>query len=175
MTKHKQESADDWMQYARDYAKAEKELGIEHWVYIGIGYYDDHAQRVTLHTYDLPRELYERRRWVVRWRVARLQCLYPRYSVDTHYSYYDKRTGLRTDFNSCLRKLASAKAQITKARRSEARYIDEQRRRYPLFYDENNDPELTKFREKITRKEENCRLLAESIRQAVENNNRHIV
>ena len=62
----------DFYQYAKDLAKAEKELKIEHWVQISICYGYGH-QSVTLYTYDLPREVYERRMWVIRWRVARLQ------------------------------------------------------------------------------------------------------
>lgn len=61
---------DDWFQMDKDYAKAEKELKIENWVQISICYGHGH-QSVTLYTYDLPREVYERRMWVIRWRVAR--------------------------------------------------------------------------------------------------------
>ena len=50
----------DWFQMAKDYAKAEKELKIENWVQISICYGHGH-QSVTLYTYDLPREVYERR------------------------------------------------------------------------------------------------------------------
>lgn len=156
------------MQAARDMAKAERELGIEHWVYITIGYYNKKREKVKLYVYDLPRELYERRRWVVRWRTSRLQCEHPRDDICTYHCYYDKRTGLKTDYNSCLSKLAAAKAQVTKAKRSEERYIAAQKERYPLFYDEAADPELIKFRDKLARKIGNCRMLEENIRAAVE-------
>lgn len=53
---------DDWFQMAKDYAKAEKELKIENWVQISICYGYGH-QSVILYTYDLPREVYERRMW----------------------------------------------------------------------------------------------------------------
>lgn len=34
----KQENMGDWFQMAKEYAKAEKELKIERWVYISLGY-----------------------------------------------------------------------------------------------------------------------------------------
>ncbi len=142
----KQERMDGWEQDARDLAKAERELQIEHWVQITIGYVED-RETVTLHVYDLPRKMLERYLWVIRWRRARLQCLHPRRVITTWYSYYDKRTGLITDFNSGLRKLISGKAQVTKARRCIEQHITDRRARYPLFYDESTDTELVKYRE----------------------------
>lgn len=72
----KQESISDWFQMAKDLAKAEKELKIEKWVQITIEYNDEvKHEPVRLFIYDLPREVYERRRWVIRWRLARFQCL----------------------------------------------------------------------------------------------------
>ena len=69
----KQESMGDWFQMAKDYAKAEKELKIERWVYISIEYKDEgKLEPVRLFSYNLPREVYERRRWVIRWRLSKL-------------------------------------------------------------------------------------------------------
>jgi hypothetical protein len=96
----------------------------------------------------------------------------PREAVSTSYSHYDKTTGLKTEFGSCLNKLAAAKAQITKARRSREAYIAGQLKRYPLFYDPATDPDLKKFDDKLARKEENCRMAQENIRLAVENHRR---
>lgn len=39
-----QEQMDDWRQYARELAKAERELNIEHWVFISIKYKDADGQ-----------------------------------------------------------------------------------------------------------------------------------
>lgn len=161
-----QERIDDWWEYAKDLAKAERELQIERWVYISIEYKDEAGRRCRLHSYDLPRELHERYRWVIRWREAKLQCQYPRENINTYYSYYDKRTGLRTDFNSCLMKLAAAKAQITRAERKEAEYLAYQRQNN-LFFDERTDDQLIQFRQKLRTKKENCHLLAERIQTAV--------
>ena len=172
MAKHKQEDTEDWVQDARDLAKAERELRIEHWVWVSIGYRTKTCEMVILHSYDLPRDIMERYRWVIRWRTARLQCQYPHQYITAWHSYYDKRTGLKTGFNSCLGKLAAAKAQITKAGRCIERHIAAQRAKYPMFYDESADTELVKYREKLARKKENCRRAEENIRLAVENHRR---
>lgn len=65
-----QERMDDWMEYARELARAERELRIERWVFISIEYKDDAGNPIRLHSYDLPRDLHERNRWVIRWREA---------------------------------------------------------------------------------------------------------
>lgn len=155
-----QERIDDWWEYARELAKAERELKIEQWVFISIEYKDADGRTHRLHSYDLPRELHEKYRWVVRWREARLQCLYPRETISGYYCYYDKRTGLKTGFNSCLSKLAAAKAQITIAERKEKDYLDYQRQNN-LFFDEQTDEELIKFRIKLRTKKENYAALSE--------------
>lgn len=150
----KQESMGDWFQMAKDYAKAEKELKIENWVQISICYGYGH-QSVILYTYDLPREVYERRMWVIRWRVARLQCQHPRNDVYTSFYYYDKRSGESLEVSSCLSKLVSAKAQITKAERMMREYI-EYNRQNNLFFDEDTDEGLVKFKAKLERKKHEC-------------------
>lgn len=150
----KQESMDDWFQMDKDLAKAEKELKIENWVQISICYGHGH-QSVILYTYDLPREVYERRMWVIRWRMAKLQCQYPKQIVSTSLYFYDKRSGESMGLNSCLSKLISAKAQVTKAERMMKNYI-EQNRQNNMFFDEYTDEELVKFREKLERKKLEC-------------------
>lgn len=157
---------DDWWEYAKESAKAERELQIRHWVRISIGYKDEAGNTVRLHSYDLPRELHERYRWVVRWREARLQCLYPRRHIHTCYSYYDKRTGLRNGFNSCLSRLSAAKAQITIAERKEKEYLEYQRANN-LFFDEATDRQLQQFRQKLRIKKENYTALEAGIHSAV--------
>jgi hypothetical protein len=162
----KQESMGDWFQMAKDYAKAEKELKIENWVQISICYGHGH-QSVILYTYDLPREVYERRMWVIRWRVARLQCKYPRNDVYTSFYCYDKRSGESLEVSSCLSKLISAKAQITKAERRMNEYI-EYNRQNNLFFDEESDEELAKFREKLERKKLECAECQKRLEKLVE-------
>lgn len=162
-----QERMDDWMEYARELVRAERELRIERWVFISIEYKDEAGNPVRLHSYDLPRDLHERHRWVIRWREARLQCLYPKKQVNTYYSYYDKRTGLGTDFNSCLSKLSAAKAQISIAERKEREYVQYQRANN-LFFDESTDGQLIRFREKLRIKKDRYSALEYEMRSEVE-------
>lgn len=149
----KQENMGDWFQTDKDMAKAEKELEIENWVQISVCYGHGH-QSVILYTYDLPREVYERRMWVIRWRMAKLQCQYPKQIVSTSLYFYDKRSG-ELMFDSCLRKLISAKAKVSKAEKMMREYI-EYNRQNNLFFDENTDEELVKFRDKLERKKLEC-------------------
>lgn len=165
--KHKQENIRDWMEEAKALAKAERELGITKWVFLSIEYQTKDYQRVVLYQYDLPRDLYEKKRWLVRWRQAKCQCSYPHESVQLYHSYYDKKTGLRTDYNSCLTRLAASKAQITIAKNREQKYLTFQKQNN-LFFDENTDEQLIKFREKLKKKEENYNLLYRNIQKAVE-------
>lgn len=69
-----QEKIDNWWEYAREQAKAERELKIEKLVYISIEYKEENGERIVLYHYNLPRELHERYRWVIRWRKV---CQYP--------------------------------------------------------------------------------------------------
>lgn len=164
----KQESMGDWFQMAKDYAKAEKELKIERWVYISIEYKDEgKLEPVRLFSYNLPREVYERRRWVVRWRIARLQCQHPKQYVECFHSYYDRRSGESLGFESCLSKLISAKAQVTKAERTMYDYI-ERNRQHNLFFDEATDEALVKFRYKLERKKEHVDECEKRLEQLVE-------
>ena len=55
-----QEKMDSWWEYARELAKAERELKIEKWVYISIEYKEENGVRVVLYHYVLPRDLHER-------------------------------------------------------------------------------------------------------------------
>lgn len=172
MKKNKQEDMSGWMEEAKAIAKAERELGIEKWVILSIEYQTKDYRRVVLYQYDLPRELYEKYRWVVRWRQARCQCLHPRETIQLYHSYYDRKTGLRTDFNSCLSSLAASKAQITIAKKREQEYLSWQKQNN-LFFDENTDDELVKFRAKLKKKEKNYNLLYENIQKAVEEHLSH--
>lgn len=162
-----QERMDDWMEYAREHAKAERELKIEKWVYISIEYRTKTRDRIVLYTYDLPRKLYERRSWVIRWRVAILQCLYPKEDIHPYFSYYDKRTGLSAGFDSALSKLSAVKAQITIAERKEKEYIEYQRANN-LFFDETTDEQLVLFRQKLHVKRDNHAVLEHQIRSMID-------
>ncbi len=81
--------------------------------------------------------------------------------------YYDKRTGLSTEFDSTLSKLFAAKAQISIAERKEKEYIEYQRANN-LFFDETTDGQLLRFREKLRMKKEKYTALEQQIRSEVE-------
>jgi hypothetical protein len=150
----KQESMDDWFQMAKDYAKAEKELKVEQWVEVTL-YYGYADKQVSLYHYNLPREMYFRYEWVIRWRMAKLQCKYPKQIISISLYFYDKRSGESMDVSSCLSKLISAKAQVTKAERMMREYI-EYNRQNNMFFDENADEELVRFRKKLESKKSKC-------------------
>ena len=134
----RQESADDFIQMAKDLAKAERELGVQKWVSISIERVDKNRNREQIFTYDLPREVYERWEWVVNWRRAKLVCKYPKDHVNCYFSFYDKRLGNNPKFISGLKTLASAKAQVTKVQRKIDEYIAYNKANN-LFFDENTD------------------------------------
>ncbi len=48
-----QERMDDWMEYARELARAERELRIERWVFISIECKDEAGNAVRLHFIDI--------------------------------------------------------------------------------------------------------------------------
>lgn len=145
----KQESVSDFIQIAKDYAKAEKELGVQRWVFISIEKADGSGNKERLFSYDLPREVYESRRWVIEWRRSRFVCKYPKGNVTCYTCYYDKRLGTDIRLNEDLQRLISAKAQVTKVQRKIDEYVAYNRANN-MFFDEHTDADLQKAREKLT-------------------------
>lgn len=162
----KQESVSDFYQFAKDLSKAEKELKVERWVEVTL-YYGYADKQVSLYHYDLPREMYLRYQWVIRWRMAKLQCQYPKQIIGISLYHYDKRSGESMKLNSCLSKLISAKAQVTKAERMMNKYI-EYNRQNNLFFDKDTDDELVKFRAKLERKKLECAECEKRLEKLVE-------
>lgn len=134
--------------------------------FISIECKDEAGNPARLHSYDLPRELHERYRWVICWRESRLQHLYPKRQINTYYGYYDRRTGLRTDLNSSLSRLSAAKAQIFIAERKEREYI-QYHCADNLFFDEGTDEQLVRFREKLRMKKEKYTELRKRVYQQI--------
>ncbi len=171
-----QEVIGDWMQEAKDLAKAERELKIEHWVYISFEIRYPDRNREVLHTIDIPRDILDRWRWLINWRKAKLICKHPRKNIDVLFCYYDKRTGLHTGFDFILGKAASAKAQITKVERTIARYID-YKTHNDLFFNIETDEQLLKAYRKLEQKKENYQkiyaMLQEEIRKHKENSDKY--
>lgn len=145
-----QEKIDDFMSLAKFYARAEKELEVQSWVYVSIEYTTPAKEVVRLFSYDLPREVFERREWVINWRTARLICQYPKAGVQRFVSYYDKRLGNDPKLTADLRTLISAKAQVSKAQKRIEEYISDHKN--DIFFDENTDSDLIMAREKLEAK-----------------------
>ena len=99
--------------------------------------------------------------------MAKLQCQYPKQIVSTSLYFYDMRSGESLEVSSCLSKLISAKAQITKAERRMNEYIGYNRQNN-MFFNESTDEELVKFREKLERKKLECAECEKRLEQLVE-------
>lgn len=166
------------MLQAKDYAVVEKAIGVEKWVsvsyYIDIPEKEDGAVCILSHgsqwtkrvfLYDMPRHQYERYMWVLRWRLAKLICLYPRNNVQQYICFYDKKTGLELGFGKPLSKLIGAKSLLTKYRNRLKNYIDSQSSN--LFFN-GSDEIVEKFNTKISATEEKIDQLEKQIKDMVE-------
>lgn len=145
---------EEWMQYAKDMAKAEKELKIEQWVIISFYRTTERGEKVPLFKYDLPRKVADKYDWVIQWRRAKLICQFPKGNVTHTYCLYDKRSGEDYSFGSCLSSLASVKAQVTKMERRIKEYIEWQKQNN-LFFNEQTDEMLQKAVTKLKIKKKN--------------------
>lgn len=158
-----QESIDDFIQMAKDYAKAEKDLEVQRWVFVSFERIDEQGNYVRLFSYDLPREIYDRKRWVMEWRKAKLVCKYPKGNVRYTLSFYDKRLGLDTRINEELKRLLAAKAQVTRVRRKIEEYVA-YNKVHNMFFDESTDADLLKAREKLAIKISNVQEAEERLK-----------
>ena len=156
----------DFMQYAKDLAKAERELKIEQWVSISLERKIPNGYNEKLYRYDIPRHMLDKWRWVIHWRQSKLQCQYPRSYIQAYYHFYDKRTGLETGFGSLLSKLSAAKAQITKVERAIDKYIEHQTQGN-MFFDAETDEMLLKAKKKLEQKKSNYDTLYATLGQEV--------
>ena len=66
-----------WEEIVRAYAKAERELGVKVYCVLRICK-KVNGEEIVLHRYDMPREILQRWRWVINWRMAKLTCEDPR-------------------------------------------------------------------------------------------------
>lgn len=96
-------------------------MNIENYVFVQIdliGLHPDgsnnYRDQTRLYQYDIPRRLYDKYKWLFRWRQSIFQCKHPRNSIQIKVSFYDKKTGIEVGFNSIFGKLSSAKGQVTK-------------------------------------------------------------
>lgn len=82
-------------------------------------------------------ELHERYRWVIRWREAKLLCQYPKKN--------------KHRFQLLAIQTYLCQSQITIAERKEQEFLQYQRQNN-LFFDEQTDEQLIKFRKKLSKK-----------------------
>lgn len=157
----------DWVQEAKDLARAERELQIDRWVYITFEYRNADRSRVVLHNIDIPQKMLERWHWLIEWRKAKLVCQDPRRGVQVFYCHYDKRSGLQTGFEHLLSRVTAAKAQITRNERKIAEYTDYMKHN-DLFFNPDTDEQLHKASGKLAQKRKNYDDLLCLLRQEVE-------
>lgn len=159
---------EDCMTLAKDFAKAERELKIEHWVTISFYIMNEDPRRM-VHLIDIPRSMLERWEWLVRWREAQLICKNPKSDIRKFYCFYDKRTGLETGFNTLLSRLAAAKAQVTRVKRVIEQYIIHETQNN-LFFDPATDERLVKAKKKLEQKYKNVEEIEKKVTQEVIHN-----
>ncbi|MBF0647251.1 hypothetical protein IR083_00245 [Dysgonomonas sp. GY75] len=145
----------DYFEQQRAEEQVEKELNVDRWVIISIGY----RSRIPVY-------LKEKYDWVIRWRVAKLQCSYPKESICTWHTHYDKRTSLRLEYDSLYTKIISAKAWLTRAKNKVKKYEEERNR--TLFQDFENDPIWLDAMQKVKAKEDKLAYLQEVLRTETE-------
>ncbi|WP_134087876.1 hypothetical protein [Olivibacter sp. XZL3] len=118
---------------------------------------DYHEGKEYLKTYDLPRDLYERKKWVMRWRTAWFQCRYPKNEVFMSLSFYDNKSGDDLELEPLLNRLVSAKRMVTKLQNAIAEY--EAEREAELIWEKEYDPFYQKGLSKLARYKEQRDLL----------------
>lgn len=158
---------DEWMQQAKDYAKAERELKIKKWVFITFYRIKENGEHEAIFEYDLPREIWQKWLWVINWRSANLTCKYPRGGIYHVLTFYDKHSGESLNIKSCLSRLISAKAQVTKVQRAIDDYVTWNRANN-IFFNENDDEKLITTRAKLAIKIANVAEAEERLKIKVE-------
>lgn len=162
------EKIDDWFEMAKELAKAERELKIEHWVNISFVRTDKERNKKCLHVIDLPRHMLERWQWLIDWRKAKYICEHPREIIDTYYCYYDKHSGLEEGYNTLLSRITSAKAQITRTERAMKGYIEDMTQNN-MFFNPETDEILIKAKNKLEQKRQKYDELYANLQQQIEN------
>lgn len=154
----------DYFEQQRAEEQVEKELNVNRWVIVSIGYRsrDYRTPDVLLYKYNIPVYLKEKYNWVIRWRTAKIQCQHPKEDICTWYTNYDKRTSLRLEHDSLYTKIISAKAWLTRAKNKVKKYEEE--RNKTLFQDFENDPIWLDAMQKVKAKENKLTHLQEVLR-----------
>lgn len=161
----KQESLSDYYEEAKEIARIEKGLGNEMWDRVSIERSGDkEGEHIALYSYDLPRSIAEKYEWVLRWRTAKLQCQYPRYTVRCYHGLYRKIAGENIGMQEDLDKFIASKAQLSKQQRRLDEYIAHEKENN-IFFDESADEQVVKVKAKIER---NRQIVAEAEARLIE-------
>lgn len=165
--KKKQEEAGDWFERAKELARIEREQKVERWMHVTIVKTNEATwQRERIFHYDLPVAIYERYRWVIRWRVARFQCKHPRFKIDTTISTYYKTQGVNIGMKEDMDKFIAAKATHTRHKRILQEYIEAHES--DIFFNEETDEQVAKSRARIARDEQTLQECEQRLRNKVE-------
>lgn len=123
----------DWEEYkaySKDLSDLKKLIQEEEYISTSIGYYinaENYTQRkwIELYRYDLPRAMHFKYKWVIRWRVAKLQCQYPREDISQIDCCYDKKAGFDPEKKRLLERITNHYTQIKRQERILAAYNKE--------------------------------------------------
>lgn len=115
-----------------------------------------------------PRNVIERRIWVLNWIQAIIQCKYPKHFVDrSWYFYYDKPIDELKDLKTSL---SSAKAMVTKIQNAIFNHVRHEKATN-LFFNKNEDKDLQKAFNKLRENRSKVRLIKNKIKSLEANNN----
>lgn len=166
-----QERLDDWYDYAKELAKAERELKVDHWVFISFETRNSDGTTERLHHIDIPRQMLEKWLWLIEWRRAKLICRFPRKHIMACYSYYDKHSGQETGINTLLNKVIAAKAQITRTKKIIDLYVNDMVQNN-MFFCPDTDERLLKAKAKLELKQQKYNDLYSLLQEKTEEHNR---
>lgn len=157
----------DYFEQQKVEQQIEKDLNINRWVIISIGYRskDFRTPDVLLFKYNIPLYMSKKYDYVIRWRAAKLQCNYPKESICTWYTHYDKNTSLKLEHDSLYTKVIRWKGLVTRAKNIIKKYEEE--RLKTLFHDFENDPIWLDAQEKLKQREDNLAKLQTNLDKAL--------
>lgn len=165
-----------WIEDAKIEAAIEKSMKIEKWVKVNITAFPpdttDRSKEVILHTYDLPRHMWQKYNWVIDWRMAKCKCKHPKLHVTIVLGFYDKKSGLELGFGTLISRLISLKANVTKWNNRLITY--KERNKMDLFFNEGTDPIIMKMKTTILEYEYKIKLVENDIKRKLETKNKQV-
>mgnify|MGYP000228359925 CR=1 FL=1 len=105
-----------WEEIVRAYAKAERELGVKVYCVLRICK-KVNGEEIVLHRYDMPREILQRWRWVINWRMAKLTCENPRAHINKDNLFFEETNDpqlvkVRKKLERARKNVANAEARL---------------------------------------------------------------